>query len=196
MIVAWEDLGKVLNVGDNQWYRIKTLGDGSCLIHAILYGFCSRYRKRDRAAKTSLVKDIRRSLSLHLTEDVYTKLGHIQHRDLSEFSRDRMVATLNSSQELGYGYLPYLAHQFQTNIIVLYKNSSKSIEPYPREDSPFVYDRTVVIYYDKKRNHFETIGYQGKLPDSTEQYLITVFDPHDSLIKPWTTPAKESRTKQ
>lgn len=188
MIVAWEDLGKVLKTNPRQWYRVKTIGDGSCLIHAILYGFCSRYRKRDRAAKMALVRDIRTSLSLHLTPEVYASLGHLAHPDLKEFSHSQMVETLNSSRELGYGYLPYLAQQFQTNIIVLYKNSSKKVVPYPREDSPMVYDRTVVIYYDRKRNHFEGVGYQGKIPDSTEHYFITVFDPRDPLLTEWVSP--------
>ena len=177
MIIAAEEINKSLKgIADDSWYTVHTLGDGSCLIHSILYAFCNKYRSSGPSERSNLVTRIRRRLAAHL-ENEYDKLDYVQHKDFKEYTKENMQKTLLSREYLNYAYIKYFINIFKTNIIVVYYHD-KSYQRYPL-DLPYEQDKTIVIYYDKKKQHFETLLYK------IEDKYISVFRPDDELLKVW-----------
>lgn len=163
---------------------IRTIGDGSCLIHAILQSFSKEYLElKSDTEKSKLAKEVRFHLSeildLELPEEqkiVYQYLSRGELEDLSkvipEASLEAMKKELNSSSFLTFQYIELLCEIFDINIIFI---SKKEGDIYYLGDSELFYkknrDNILINYIDQC--HFETIKVKNK----------TIFNYKNPLIQ-------------
>lgn len=110
-------------------YSVNTIGDGSCLFHAIYNGVAEEYRSNNqnsRYLKNMIVK-LRRELSVKLTPDIYNNLlgGNLARlsqefqSDVDDFSREGMAAALDSHRFIGHGFIEYIGDMLGLDIYIL-----------------------------------------------------------------------------
>jgi len=156
-------------------YKIKilnTIGDGSCLIHAILQAFNKQYNNlENNMQKMKLVKEVRFHLSEILdlpvpeknNTNVYNLLSRGELLDISEHIEevdlDYMKEYLNSNNFLEFQYIELLSEIFDINIVFI---SNKKIYHCGDNELLFRDDRDIVLINYIQDIHFETISIDDK----------------------------------
>jgi len=163
---------------------IRTIGDGSCLIHAILQGFSMKYNNLNSDnEKSKLVRETRFHLSEILevplknynNKKIYQILsrGELEEisKELPEASIEYMKKYLNSSNFLTLQYVELLSEIFDINIIFI---SEKEKDIYYSGDNELLFkdkrDTVFINYIDEA--HYETLKINHK----------TLFNYDDNLV--------------
>ena len=63
---------------DDDLVRTGTIGDGSCLIHSIIYCMSKKYREMDIPERLQVVHNIRKIISMSISMDIWKTLGNGQ----------------------------------------------------------------------------------------------------------------------
>lgn len=158
--------------------RLDTIGDGSCLLHAIFQGFNSYYCELKQDKKSEFIREFRHVLSLHLDVDKnYENLSRGQIQEISKFvpemSKTNMKNYLNSRNWLNIFFIEYISEILDLDIYIL-DSHTKKIYKTGDNEIYFKNRKSVIIYYIRDL-HFETIGIET--PDG----IKTLFS-HDCYI--------------
>lgn len=162
--------------------RIRTIGDGSCYIHAIIGAYCLPYivgkykgRPLDRR---QFVRRLRHELSLILP-DYYEKLsrGQLQQMssDMPRYGLTAMQRLMNSNEALDNIFAEFVSDFLNKDIYVL---DDATMDVYRSGyDSDILCknrDSVVLLYV---QNHYETVGLQ------TNKGIMTLFPPTHEFIE-------------
>lgn len=163
---------------------IDTIGDGSCLLHSILYSFNDKYRNSGFRERTKIVDNLRKDLADVLEErenekTYYQNLSRGEIEELSkvlnEMNKDYMKRHLCSRKWLNIFYLELISNQLNIDIIII---NEKNRKIYKTGDNELLLKgrNTVIINYIEDA-HFETIGMVT--PEGTK----TFFSPDSKVIQ-------------
>ena len=162
--------------GFNQWpmlVRIVTLGDGSCLLHAIVNGYYLPYRTSTDKQQVlqSLISTLRKEMSQKLSaidpcddEGKFTYYQTINNgylpqgsKEIPEFTLDNMVRCLDSHQTLGTGYLDLISRLLNRDLYII---SERTQDLYVTDELPYIITgkRSAVIVYWDGFNHYELVA--------------------------------------
>lgn len=144
---------------------IDTIGDGSCLLHSILYSFNEKYRSSGFRERTKMVDNLRKDLAEVLEErendkTYYQNLSRGEIEELSkvlnEMNKDYMKRYLCSRKWLNMFYLELISNQLDIDIIII---NEKNRKIYKTGDNELLLKgrNTVLINYIEEA-HFESIG--------------------------------------
>ncbi|HSW76812.1 MAG TPA: hypothetical protein VLG50_07190 [Candidatus Saccharimonadales bacterium] len=175
--------------GYEKWSFVKfnVPDDGHCLFHALFLAYYKPYISAKTMARTEIIMTLRHELAHKLSHFVpgtkhryYDVLNHGKMADYAkavpEFSLKKMQATLNSNNDIGYGYFEYIGNQLNKDIFILdgdrqdlyqtdeYKLSIKHNRP------------AIVLYYQNR--HYQLIGVKDD-----KDNIITHFKPNNELIQ-------------
>lgn len=188
--LPWEDL---------EWDQyptlraLPTIGDGSCLVHAVYA--CLAPKHRDRMCSDNKnayneafvrVRSLRKELAALLPEyydDLpFKEFDKFKMEDPElDYSLEGLQKLIDSERYLGEEFVVFLSTVLSVNIIILDKNKQTG---YVTAVTPLVYDKertgTVIILYDQKRLHFEAAGLL--FPNG---HVATHFQNHNSLLAPF-----------
>lgn len=123
-------------------YKIKAIGDGSCLLHAIALAYFKNYigYKIDKTKlyhrRRKIIKNLRRTLACKL-EDInpfdlenrtyYESLGNGSiselGQDIYEYSLEGMKDLLNSNSQLGDEVIEYIQLVLNKSLYFIYENT-------------------------------------------------------------------------
>ena len=170
---------RALNFTENgfkQWpmlVRILTIGDGSCLLHAIVNAYYLPYRTSTNKQDTlhQLVQGLRKEMAMKLSmpdaahgDGSLTYYQTINNGNLPEgckavpeFSLDNMVKCLDSSQPLGTGYLDLISKLLNKDLYIL---SDLTQDLYVTDELPYIFTGkrpSVIIYWDGV-GHYELVA--------------------------------------
>jgi hypothetical protein len=164
---------------------MSTIGDGSCLIHAVLQAFSDEYNKLNNPfSKSLLAREVRFHLSEVLelpvalnnkSNNVYQELsrGELEKisKEVPDASLKSMKNQLNSYQFLTFHYVELLSEIFDINIIFI---SQKERDFYYSGDFELLIkkkrDSIFVNYIDQA--HYETIKVNGKTLFGYDEIII------------------------
>ena len=167
----------------NNFTFLHTVGDGSCLIHAVLQAFNKEYKNlTNDSQKSKLVKEVRYHLSQVLEikfpdeKNLYQKLsrGELENisKEIPEASLNYMKKYLNSNNFLTLQYIEILSEIFNVNIIFFSREKENF---YQHGDNELLFKKnrdTIFINYIQD-THYETISINRK----------TLFKPGDNIVK-------------
>jgi hypothetical protein len=175
---------KIKNLGIN-FKTLHTVGDGSCLVHAVLQGFSKDYDNlKNDIEKVKFVDEVRYHFSkilehpspLNETKNIYQTLsrGELEEisKDVKEAKIDYMKAYLNSRRFLTLQYIELISDIFDINIIFI---NDKDKDIYNSGDLELLFKKereTVFVYYIEEA-HFETIMIENK----------TLFNSNEKIMK-------------
>jgi len=165
---------------------LETIGDGSCLVHAILQAFSKEYNNfKSDIEKIKLVKQVRFHLSEILelkiegNKNIYQYLSRGELQDLGkiipEAKLEYMKRYLNSNNFLTLQYVELLSEIFDINIIFI---SEKEKDIYHSGDNQLLFkkDRETIFVNYIEQTHFETIQINGKtLFEKKDKVLLDVI---------------------
>lgn len=173
--------------------RLSTIGDGSCLFHALCLAFYIPYRtepERRREIVVAMRKDLAARLGMPGSDGQrpYDRLfgGNVARFAAEvgriapevDFSFEGMKATLESPEQfVGTGYLGFIADQIQKDIIILHHDRQSVYVTGSRQEEAAALIKgrpTIVLYYVNE--HFDLVGVSGS------SGIITLFAPEDSFI--------------
>lgn len=98
-------------------FKIGTIGDGNCLIHAILYLTSSEYRKLNKNGKIAMAIKKREELAENFTKEIYEEIIPEDLRNEREYRYSVMKKELGTSGKwLEYKHVKYIAEQFKINL--------------------------------------------------------------------------------
>lgn len=163
---------------------INTIGDGSCLIHAILQSFSEEYNNLSTDnEKIKLVKEVRFHLSNvleipvsnHKNKLVYQLLSRGEliniSKEIPEVKIEYMKKFLRSNQYLTFHYVELLSEIFDINIIFI---SEKEKDIYFSGDTELLFkenrDTIFVNYIDQF--HYETLKINNKTLFSSDEKIV------------------------
>jgi len=168
---------------------IETIGDGSCLIHALLNGIHKPYREKmdgnEPIDRCKYVRNLRFTLSEILSKPRYhdkeiiwyDTLSNYSLRDMSksvpDYSLEEMKRTLESSKYLDLRFHELLSEIFDKDIYFL-DLENQDIYIIDNIDSYYKQRESVVLGY--KKGHFELIGIRDK------GTIYTHFKPNNKFI--------------
>lgn len=162
--------------------KIKVLGDGNCLFHALLLGFSIYYRNSLynglRIERLQVVNELRKELAKLLVKE-YDNLskGLMQKysESVKEFSLEQMRKALETSGvPIGYGYLEHIANSLNKDIIVF--DAKKSCVYKTDENELLWKDRnTIILNYSD--GHYDLIGL------TNDGVVDTYFSPEHELVQ-------------
>lgn len=165
--------------------RYDTIGDGSCLLHAIFNACFKPYREGVLHGKVvdrrQMVKDFRNELADCIAEDdVYESLhrGYLSKfsKDIDDYSQANMIKELRSDCNLGYGYFHLISMQIEKDIYII-SGDEKDVYITDEYEHILSYDRPAIVLYIQGE-HFETVGVE------TEKGQVnTCFSPDHEFIK-------------
>jgi len=147
-------------------YRIGSIGDNNCLIHAIMDMYNFQYQQLSDREKSKKVLEVRRYLCSKFTKRIWDKyIGSVGNEVLEkEYSYKNMKADLcKMSTWLDDVFMPYLSDIFKKNLVVYRLNSSgdlKYISDY-NIDPNYQKDRDTIVlyfYYKDGVGHYEGMG--------------------------------------
>lgn len=157
---------KIKNL-DINFTIVKTIADGSCLIHSILQSFSQEYKdlKTDRE-KSIMAREVRFHLAnvlevmVEKDKNIYQSLSRGELEELSKYIEetklDYMKKYMNSNNFLTFNYIELLSEIFDINIIFL---SEKEKDIYYSGDNDLLFkenrDSIFVNYIDQ--THFESV---------------------------------------
>lgn len=173
--------------------RILTIGDGSCLLHAIVNGYYIPYRTSVNKQETlrSLISALRKEMALKLssvdstrgdgTATYYQTInnGHLpeESKEVPEFTLENMVRCLDSSQSLGTGYLELISRLLNRDLYIL---SELTQDLYATDELPYIVTGkrpAVVIYWDGV-GHYELVALKN-----SQGTFDSYFKPTNPLIE-------------
>ena len=199
--IFWEN-------GFENWnlISIDTVGDGSCLFHAICNSYFIPYYtetiKDVKITRKEIVKQVRKEFSEKLSSPISADSNSKTHYEFinsgktsefpifSEFpeynySLKNMQDQLDSDNNIGYGYIEYISNILNKNIYILCK-SNKDLYPFCKSDLANIYknDRSSIVLYYMGSNdsrvsydHYELVGIMNN------GIVDTHFSPDHSFIK-------------
>ena len=163
---------------------IDTIGDGSCLLHSVLYSFNNKYRKFGFNERIKFSDEMRKNLAdvLEEQENDKTYYQNLSRGEIEELSKvlkemdvDFMKRHLCSRKWLNIFYLELISNQLDIDIIIV---NEKNRKIYKTGDSELLIKgrNTVLINYIEEA-HFETIGIV------TQEGIKTFFSPDSKVIR-------------
>lgn len=166
---------------DLEMYSLPTIGDGSCMLHAIFQSFNQHYINfKDDYDKMLMVHHFRKYLAEQLDNDKnYEKLSRGEITEISNFlpqlNKENMKRYLNSSKWLNIFFLEYISNILDLDIYI-YDDTTKNIYKTGDDEIYFKNRRSVIIRYYREA-HFETICV------STPEGNKTLFSSDSYIIK-------------
>jgi hypothetical protein len=169
---------------DAETLSFNTIGDGSCLLHSLLFCFNKTYRKGDIKTKVKLTRDLRNNLSKVLRETnkktnktYYEELSRGEIKELSkelpQLKLNYMEKYLNSNNWLDIFYIELISNQLEVDIYIINNNG----EVYNLGDNDIYYkNRKSVILKYIDQAHFEAVGIKFNK-------IETLFDNNFFIIK-------------
>lgn len=159
---------------DIGWYnefnivRFDTIGDGSCLFHAIINGFFKPYHTEEingvKMTKGEIIRTLRKELANALPM-YYDKLNNGTTAQFAnyipEYKLEYMQKELDSFIPLGYGYLEFIGNILNKDIYIL---DSKTQYPYITDELSLSITgqrESIIIYYNNNGSnvgHYELVG--------------------------------------
>ena len=167
-----------------QFAVIPTIGDGSCLLHSILFCFNKTYRGLDTKERIKMVDQLRIYLSKVLDEEekgksYYDSLSRGELREISKFvgeaNIEHMKKYLHSRNWLTIVYLELISNQLNLDIIIIDQKTKKVYNTGDKEIY-FKGRNTVIINYIENM-HFESMGL------ITNEGIKTFFSSDCKIIK-------------
>lgn len=168
--------------------RFETIGDGSCLFHAIINGFFKPYHTETingiKISRKDIICKLRKELSMKLPL-YYDKLNNgnmaVFGANVPQYKLDYMQKELDSFTPLGYGYLEFIGNVLDKDIYIL---DSKTQSLYITDELSLSITgqrQSIVIYYINNSEcvgHYELVGIQNM--DGT---INTHFHPSHPFIR-------------
>jgi len=163
---------------------VDTIGDGSCLLHSVLYSFNRKYRNSNFNDRIKMVDEIRKELSKVLEEKENDKTyyqnlsrGEIEEisKFLNEMSIEYMKKYLCSRKWLNIFYLELISNQFNIDIIIINEKNRKIYQTGDKE--LLLKERNTVLINYIEDTHFESIGMV------TPGGIKTFFSPDSQVIR-------------
>jgi len=159
---------------------IDTIGDGSCLLHSIIYSSCKKYRNMSESEKIEYVKNLRKHLSVLFNEGKnYSYLSRGEISEISNFlpamKKENMKLYMNSNKWLNIFFLEYISNLLNLDIFIINQNRQELYQTGDKEIYIKGRDSVVINYIDNL--HFESAGLEsnGK--------IITLFHRDSPVIK-------------
>ena len=163
---------------------IDTIGDGSCLLHAILFSFNRSYRNGNYLSRIKMVHGLRRNLAEVLEEQendktYYQNLSRGEIEEISKFlgdmKLDNMKRHLCSSKWLNIFYLELISNQLNIDIIIINEKNRKIYET--GDNELLLKNRNTVLINYIEDAHFESIGLE------TYEGISTFFSSDSQVIR-------------
>jgi len=165
--------------------KIKTIGDGSCFLHAVLGAASKDYKNSTDRQKKTMVKNLRNDLA-ELIDDTrkddkthYESINRGEMENLSkifpELEIENVKKFLRSREWFDQKYIEYVSDLLEIDIYIIdYKTGA----PYKTGDEEILHkSRNSVIIGYIRETHFETLGvFDGKK-------IKTFFVPDSKIIK-------------
>ena len=154
--------------------RRKTPGDGSCLIHSVLYSVSDAYREMELSNREKLTRKIRDEMANNIrlywdniivnkdlakiVEDAIEKGTENELDDdiIAQYSLENVVEDLKCDSFLNETLVRYLSLLFNINIII-YSVQNKN-QYHLGVEQIIDYDKQSTIIVAHSGNHFETMG--------------------------------------
>jgi hypothetical protein len=152
-------------------YREETIGDGSCLIHAILYCIDEKYRNSTTNEKRSQANEIRRGIFESVTPKAFQKYEF--QNDFPSI-QDFVETMVNPTEYIDYNYIPYIESRVGYNIFLIGYIQGEFMIPIPLLHNTIREKRKSILVYYNGVNHFEAVSLNHE---------ETVFDPSHYLIQ-------------
>ena len=166
-----------------KFVKFDTIGDGSCLLHSILFSFNKTYRSLSYSDRIKMVDSLREYLSnvLEEKENKKTYYENLSRGEMMEFGKyvreaniEYMKKYLKTRKWLSVVYLELISNQLNIDIIILDQKNRKIYNTGDKEIY-FKNRNTVIINYIED-THFESVGIElGNIK--------TFFDPNCEIIK-------------
>ena len=169
---------------DEEFVRINTIGDGSCMFHAILQCFNKTYINSNTEDKIKIIKQFRKDLSNILDEDMgsdicYNQLSRGKLKEISsdipDVSLENMKNDLDSSDWGDIRFLEFISNILNINVFIIYSGNNDLYQT--GESDLYIKNRDSIIVYNNLNVHFESIGLKSK------NTIRTLFSYEDSVIK-------------
>lgn len=168
-----------------EFVRIPTIGDGSCLLHALLYCCSGEYIKKDRKERMKMVRELRIDLAnildFKIIDDktIYQTLSRGELEEISknvkEVDKKYMQRHLKSPAWLTASYIELLSLMFNINIIFISFNTKKI---YKTGDKELLFqDRNTIFINYIEQGHFESLGIM------TDDGMKTYFSKNSPIVK-------------
>ena len=163
---------------------IDTIGDGSCLLHSILYSFNKKYRSLGFQERIKFCDSLRKNLSELLEEKendktYYQNLSRGEITEISKFLNEMnlgyMKNYLCSRKWLNIFYLELISNQLNIDIIIVNQKNRKIYKTGDKE--LLLKNRNTVLINYIEETHFESIGMV------TPEGIKTFFSPDSQVIK-------------
>ena len=156
-ILPVDDKEKLYSWLGTKFYRQGVIGDGSCMIHAVLVDFGDnvQYEEGNRETKTLIAQKYRRALAKYLTEENYSKLSQADLKldPSTPGSRQWMIDALTKKDEyLDAYFFQLLMNFFDVNIVVFRCQE----EPYVY-DNPYDPERPTIFICYVSNIHYESV---------------------------------------
>lgn len=170
--------------------RIETLGEGSCLFHAVLNAFFIPYRYETlndkKITKREITKQFRNKLSDLLPEH-YDNLNKGTTKEFSlideQYKLENMQHKLKSNESLGYGYFEFLSIILNKDIYILDVVTSNLYFTNEYELSIKGNRNSIIISYIYNPKNEDSVGHYELIGRLDENEIITHFSFDDDLIK-------------
>ena len=179
---------------DITFKTLDTIGDGSCLIHAVLQAFSKDYNLLNNGfEKSKLVKEVRYHFSEILSlpsptkkdKNIYQTLsrGELENigQEINEAKIEYMKKYLDSRHFLTLQYVELISEIFDINIIFI-SSSDNSIYQSGDHELLFKKNRDTVFIYYIEETHFETITIGNKTLFKSDSEIIKKV--YKNLFKP------------
>lgn len=185
----------ILGMRDRLW-KFHAIGDGSCLLHAILLGFASGYRSKciqgQELNRVDYVRNMRQKLGLFLYEKdehgirVYDRLGNgnlaslgAQGDEALKYTIEYMYAHIVSTSDLEFQMLELISWFVQRNILILSANTRDVYKTGLVVDTYRPEWFSVVLWHTGGGDggHFDLVGI------SHENMIVTHFTHEHPLVQ-------------
>ena len=127
---------KIKNSG-YEFVFIRTIGDGSCFLHAVLGCFCKEYILGDVEKRIKVVKNLRNDLSeildkkINSESTIYNQLSRGKLNELSKsfnaLTLENMQKFLKSNQWFNSLYIELISNIFDINIFIIDSKKARFI---------------------------------------------------------------------
>jgi len=170
---------------EEEFVSFDTIGDGSCLLHSILFCFNKKYRESSFRERILMVHHLRNCLAKvleeknNITGETYYKelsRGEIEQlsKEVPELNLNSMQKYLSSRNYLNMFFLELISEQLDIDIYIINSHNG-TIYMTGDEDIYYKERRSVIIKYIDQA-HFEAVGYKG-------EKIETLFHKDSFIIK-------------
>jgi hypothetical protein len=165
------DLHGEITLTCDKLYREETIGDGSCLIHAILYCIDEKYRNSTLRDKMSWAREIRRGIFESVTPKAFEKYEF--QNDFTSI-KEFITTMVNPTEYIDYNYIPYIQSRVGYNIFLIGNIQGEFMIPVPLLHNMIKENRKSILIYFNGTNHFEAVSLNHK---------ETVFEPSHYIVQ-------------